>query len=145
MQRVPVIILCAATLVVAVPAIAQDTPSPPGAVVYSIWPSHDQVIKGCKLWVRMGLKNMGVAPAGVPKENTGHHHLLVNGDLPPPGEPIPNDRNHLHFGGGETEARLEGLPPGKYVLQLALGDAKHYLHDPAVVSKPITITLLPPC
>jgi hypothetical protein len=87
----------------------------------------------------MGLKNMGVAPAGVDKPNTGHHHLLINGDLPPPGEPIPNDRNHLHFGGGETEARLTNLQPGQYKLQLALGDARHYLHDPAVVSTPITI------
>jgi hypothetical protein len=69
---------------------------------------------------------------------------LVNGDPPRRGEPIPNDRNHLHFGGGETEARLEA-PPGKYVLQLALGDAKHYLLEPEVVSKPITITLVPPC
>jgi hypothetical protein len=86
---------------------------------------------------------MGVAPSGVEKPNTGHHHLLVNGDLPPTGEPIPNDRNHLHFGGGETEARLTDLPPGQYTLQMALGDAKHYLHNLPVVSERITITVAP--
>jgi hypothetical protein len=143
MHRVFAIILCAATLGVAAPAHAQNTPSPPGAVAYIIWPPDGQVIEGGKLWVRMGLKNMGVAPSGIEKPNTGHHHLIVNSDLPPAGEPIPNDRNHLHFGGGETEARLIDLPPGKYTLQLALADAKHYLHNPPVVSERITITIAP--
>jgi hypothetical protein len=135
--------MCAVTLCVAAPALAQATPAPPGAVAYIIWPPDGQVIQGGKLWVRMGLKNMGVAPAGVDKPNTGHHHLLINGDLPPPGEPIPNDRNHLHFGGGETEARLTDLPPGQYTLQIVLGDAKHHLHNPPVVSERITITVAP--
>jgi hypothetical protein len=143
MQRVSAIVMCAVTLCVAAPALAQNTPAPPGAVAYIIWPPDGQVIQGGKLWVRMGLKNMGVAPAGVDKPNTGHHHLLINGDLPPPGEPIPNDRNHLHFGGGETEARLTDLPPGQYTLQTVLGDAKHYLHNPPVVSERITITVAP--
>ena len=143
MQRASAIVLCAAMLGVVAPALAQNTPAPPGAVAYIIWPLDDQVIQGGKLWVRMGLKNMGVAPSGVDKPNTGHHHLLINGDLPPPNEPIPNDRNHLHFGGGETEARLTDLPPGQYTLQMALGDSRHYLHNPPVVSERITITVAP--
>jgi hypothetical protein len=143
MQRVLAIMLCAVTLGVAAPARAQNTPAPPGAAAYIIWPPDGQVIEGGKLWVRMGLKNMGVAPSGIDKPNTGHHHLLVDGDLPPAGEPIPNDRNHLHFGGGETEARLTDLPPGQYRLRLALADAKHYLHNPPVVSHEITITVAP--
>ena len=93
---------------------AQNTPAPPNARAYIIWPPDGQVIQGGKLWVRMGLKNMGVAPAGVASPNTGHHHLLVNTGLPPLDEPIPNDKNHLHFGGGQTEARLIDLPPGEY-------------------------------
>ena len=70
-----------------------------------------------KVW--FGLRNMGVAPAGVDKPDTGHHHLLINADLPPMNEPIPNNRTHLHFGGGQTETVLD-LPPGKYTLQLIL-------------------------
>ena len=101
------------------------------------------MIQGGKLWVRMGLKNMGVAPAGIDQPNTGHHHLLINTDLPPLDEPIPNDKNHLHFGDGQTEARLIDLPPGDYTLQLLLGDKDHMPFDPPIMSEQITITVAP--
>src|SRR3954470_20890007 len=100
-----------AALAVATMAQAQQRkPAPADAQVYFIYPKNGDVVPGGKLWVRMGLRNMGVAPAGVGKEDTGHHHLLLDVDsLPPLDEPIPNDKHHLHFGGGQTEARLEGL------------------------------------
>ena len=116
------------------------TPSPPNAEAYIIWPYDGAVISGGKLWVRMGLRNMGVCPKGINKANTGHHHLLIDTDLPPLDQPIPSDRNHLHFGAGETEARIE-LPPGKHTLQLLMGDYNHVPHDPPVYSKKITITV----
>jgi hypothetical protein len=137
--------LIAAGLVVVGPILAQaqSRTSPEGAAAYIIWPYDGQTIDGDKLWVRMGLKGMGVAPAGVDKENTGHHHLLVDVELPPLDEPIPNDRSHIHFGGGQTEARLEGLSPGKHTLQMILADDKHIPFDPPVISKVITITVRP--
>ncbi|AJZ63551.1 hypothetical protein OI25_6178 [Paraburkholderia fungorum] len=122
-------------------ARAEQTPSPPGAEEYIIWPSDGAVIHGGKLWVRMGLRNMGVCPKGVVVPNTGHHHLLIDTDLPALDQEIPSDRNHLHFGAGETDARIE-LPPGKHTLQLILGDHNHVPHEPPVYSKKITITVL---
>ncbi|MCP2088819.1 UNVERIFIED_ORG: hypothetical protein J2Y81_004906 [Paraburkholderia sediminicola] len=122
-------------------ARAEQTPSPPGAEEYIIWPSDGTVIHGGKLWVRMGLRNMGVCPKGVAVPNTGHHHLLIDTDLPALDQEIPSDRNHLHFGAGETDARIE-LPPGKHTLQLILGDQNHVPHVPPVYSKKITITVL---
>lgn len=119
-------------------AFAAATPAPKDAQVYFIWPSDGTVIHGGKFWVRMGLRNMGVAPKGVNMPNVGHHHLLIDTDLPPMGEQIPSDRNHLHFGAGETEARIE-LPPGTHTLQLLLGDNNHMPHDPPVYSKKITV------
>jgi hypothetical protein len=88
----------------------------------------------------MGLRNMGVAPKGTDVAKTGHHHLLIDTDLPNMDEPIPNDRNHLHFGAGETEARVE-LPPGKHTLQLLMGDKDHIPHNPPIQSKKITVTV----
>jgi hypothetical protein len=89
--------------------------------------------------VRFGLKGMGVAPAGVAKEGTGHHHLLVDVKvLPAAGQPIAKDDNHIHFGAGQTETTLT-LKPGPHTLQLELGDANHIPFDPALVSKKITI------
>jgi Domain of unknown function (DUF4399) len=122
-------------------AVAQQSTMPPDAKVYIIWPSDGQVIHGA-FWVRMGLSGAGIAPAGVQKANTGHHHLLVDVDLPPLDQPIPNDHNHLHFGLGQTEARLD-LPPGKHTLQLLLGDENHVPHQPPLYSKRITITVVP--
>jgi hypothetical protein len=114
--------------------------APKDARAYIIWPPNGAVIDGGKLWVRMGLQNFGVAPAGVRRDNTGHHHLIIDRDLPPLDEPIPNDKNHLHFGGGQTEARIE-LPPGTHTLQMLIGDADHVPHDPPVTSPKITITV----
>ncbi len=128
---------------VAGPVFAELTPAPTNAKLYIIWPPDGAVIRGGKLWVRMGLRNAGVAPKGVEIPNVGHHHLLVDTGLPPLDEEIPSDRNHLHFGGGQTEARLEDLAPGKHTLQLLLGDHDHTPHDPPIYSKKITITVPP--
>lgn len=136
--------IAALAVLLAAPAWAQEThtphPAPQGAKLYIIWPHDGQVVKGGKLWLRMGLKGMGVAPAEVAWPNAGHHHVLVDVPPPPADEPIPNDRNHLHFGKGQTEARIE-LPPGRHTLQLILGDEKHFPFDPPLLSNKITITV----
>lgn len=121
-------------------AQTERTPAPSDARVYIIWPKDGAVIRGGKFWLRMGVRNFGVAPAGIDFPNTGHHHLIIDADLPPFDEEIPNDKNHLHFGAGQTEVRLE-LPPGKHTLQLLLGDKLHIPHDPPLYSKKITITV----
>ena len=124
-------------------ALAQPKPMPPDAKAYIQWPSDGQRIVGGKFWVRMGLSGAGIAPAGVEREHTGHHHLLIDAPLPEDmTEEIPHDRNHLHFGRGQTEAQLE-LPPGQHTLQMLLGDELHVPHDPPIHSKRITVTVLP--
>jgi hypothetical protein len=89
--------------------------------------------------VVFGLKGMGVAPAGVKHENTGHHHLLVDvKELPAAGQPIPKDDTHLHYGGGQTQATIK-LAPGTHTLQLELADENHIPFNPPLVSKKITV------
>jgi len=136
--------LCAALLlgsVLAAPvALAGDTPAPADAYLYIGWPNDGEVINASRFRVWFGLRHMGVAPADVDKPNTGHHHLLVDTPVPPADQPIPNDRNHLHFGAGQTEAMVE-LPPGTHTLQLIMGDKDHVPHNPPVVSRQITITV----
>jgi hypothetical protein len=124
------------------PAVApggKHMPSPPGATVYFVYPKDGYVIYPTST-IRFGLSKMGVAPAGIDKPNTGHHHLLVDTDPPDPRSPIPNDPQHLHFGAGQTEVKLT-LPEGQHTLQLVLGDQSHMLHDPPVVSDRITVTV----
>ena len=114
--------------------------APEGAEVYFISPQDGDIV-GSQVTVRFGLSGMGVAPAGLERDGTGHHHLLIDVDkLPDPGSPVPADEHHRHFGGGQTETVLE-LEPGEHSLQLLLGDWKHVPHDPPVVSERINITV----
>jgi Domain of unknown function (DUF4399) len=121
-------------------AYSQGTQAPADAYLYFIWPQDGATIKGA-FWARFGLRNMGVTQAGSTAPNSGHHHLLIDVQEPLAlNEPIPQDKSHLHFGAGQTEARIE-LPPGRHTLQLVLGDAKHYPFNPPVISKKIGITV----
>ncbi len=88
--------------------------------------------------IQFGLSGKGVAPAGVDRKNTGHHHLLINVDSIDFNISIPASDNHIHFGGGQTETVLD-LLPGEYTLQLLLGDMYHVPHDPPVLSKKISL------
>lgn len=115
------------------------TPAAQGAELYIISPADNATVTG-PVMVRFGLKGMGVAPAGIQLPDTGHHHLLVDADVPPLDKPIPADANHVHFGKGQTETTL-ALSPGRHTLQLILGDHLHVPHQPAVVSRKITITV----
>lgn len=115
------------------------TPAPEGAELYIISPVDGETVSG-PVTVVFGLKGMGVAPAGVQIGNTGHHHLIIDAELPPADLPVPADENYVHFGLGQTEATVE-LEPGEHTLQLILGDYLHIPHDPMVVSEQITITV----
>lgn len=107
--------------------------------LYFISPQNGAVVSG-PVTVQFGLTGFGVAPAGIKQAHTGHHHLLIDTDLPPMNLPVPSDANHLHFGGGQTETTIE-LPPGEHTLQLLLGDFSHIPHDPPLLSERITITV----
>jgi hypothetical protein len=116
------------------------TAAPAGVELYFIAPADGATVDK-EFTVRFGLKGMGVAPAGITLDKTGHHHLLVDvAELPPMNQPLPNDATHKHFGGGQTETTIT-LPPGKHTLQLILGDALHIPFDPPVLSKKITVTV----
>jgi hypothetical protein len=114
-------------------------PSPPDAAVYFIYPHNGDTIYRNST-IRFGLRNMGVAPAGVRRPNTGHHDLLIDAETPPLNVPVPNDLNHMHLGGGQTEKRIS-LAPGEHTLQLIFADAEDLPHDPPVISERIKVTV----
>jgi hypothetical protein len=113
------------------------TPSPPGAQVYFA-ELKDRATIPTKVTIRFGLREMGVAPAGTDRPNSGHHHLLIDTELPALDQPIPNDFNHLHFGNGQTEAEIT-LKPGTHTLQLLFADKDHVPHNPPVMSARISV------
>jgi hypothetical protein len=113
------------------------SPAPKGVELYFISPQDGETVTS-PVTVRFGLRGMGIAPAGLAMENTGHHHLLIDTAPPPFNMPVPADANHVHFGKGQTEAQVT-LAPGKHTLQLLLADHLHIPHDPPVMSKLITV------
>ena len=134
--------LLAAGLLAIVPAAAllADSGSAPGAKVYIISPKNGDTVTG-PVAVQFGLKGMGIAPAGIEMENTGHHHLVIDKDPPPLKDHLPTtDPQIMHFGKGQTEAEIQ-LAPGQHTLQLILADKDHKPHQPPVISEKITITV----
>jgi hypothetical protein len=112
-------------------------PSPAGARVYIISPGDGETVSS-PVRVVFGLTGAGVAPAGIVKPDTGHHHLLIDTPAPPLNLPIPADAAHVHFGGGQTETTVM-LAPGRHTLQLLLADELHVPHDPPLLSDVVTI------
>jgi len=122
----------------AAPAAPTRKPAPAGAMAYIIEPADGARVSS-PVRVVFGLKGFGVAPAGVERNDAGHHHLLVDAGMPANlALPIPNDEQHRHFGGGQTEVELM-LPAGRHTLQMVVGDHLHIPHDPPIASTVVTI------
>jgi Domain of unknown function (DUF4399) len=122
-------------------ALADRLAPAAGAEVYFISPQDGATVHGA-VTVRFGLKGMGIAPAGIKFDNTGHHHLLVDTDF---GElkldaPMPATDKILHFGKGQTETTLT-LAPGRHTLEIVFADYLHTSFDPPLHSKKITVTV----
>ena len=128
-------------LALAAPLAAQATPAAPTPEIFFRAPADGAVV-GPTFPVVFGLRNYGVAPAGVKMPSTGHFHVLIDREAPAPGVVIPGDSLHRHFGAGQIETMLT-LSPGPHTLRLVLGDADHKVIGPALVSAPIRITIRP--
>jgi Domain of unknown function (DUF4399) len=133
--------LLVAAMIVTPAIVLGETAAPPNAAVYIISPKDGDTVTS-PFKVQFGLTGMGVAPAGVEKPNTGHHHLIIDATLSPEElkEPIASDAKHVHFGAGQTEAMVT-LPPGKHTLQLVLGDWSHVPFNPPIMSPVVTVTV----
>ena len=122
----------------AAPALPR-TPSPENARVFFISPADGDTVSN-PVRIEFGIEGMSVVPAGDDTEHSGHHHLVIDAELPDPNLPVPANDNYIHFGDGST-ATERTLEPGEHTLQLILGDHLHIPHDPPVVSEAITITV----
>ena len=121
------------------PAMPARSESPADATVFFVSPADGETVSN-PVRVVFGVAGMAVVPAGTDAPHSGHHHLLIDTDVPDIGLPIPKDENHIHFGDGSTETEIT-LPAGEHKLQLLLGDHLHIPHDPPLMSDIITITV----
>ncbi len=109
------------------------------ARLYFITPADGASVSS-PVHIEFGLDGMDVVPAGTEAPLSGHHHVIIDAELPAANLPIPADKNHVHFGDGRTTTELP-LEPGQHTLQLMLGDYLHIPHQPPVTSEKITITV----
>jgi hypothetical protein len=136
------LLLALGVCLVAATAFAADRmAAPAGAEVYFIAPQNGAKLHS-PVTIKFGLKGMGIAPAGIKFDNTGHHHLLIDTDVSELNldAPMPATDKIVHFGKGQTETTLT-LTPGKHTLQLIFADYLHQSFDPPLISKKITITV----
>ncbi len=125
--------------IAAEPAMLPRSPSADGANVFFITPANGSSVSN-PIRIEFGIAGMDVVKAGIDQPHSGHHHLLIDTDLPDVGLPIPADEHHIHFGDGSTTTEIT-LPPGEHSLQMLLGDHLHIPHNPPLVSQPITVTV----
>ena len=121
-----------------VPSIKRN-PAPEDASVYFINPEANTIVS-TPVKVKFGVIGMEIVPSGQNTPHTGHHHIIINADLPDMNFPIPADENYVHFGDGSSETELN-LAQGEHTLQLILGDYLHVPHSPPVYSEKIIITV----
>lgn len=121
------------------PVAMPRTVSPEGASVFFISPADGATVTN-PVSIEFGIEGMNVVKAGDNQPDSGHHHLLVDTDLPDFGLPIPADEHHIHFGDGSTSTEIT-LEPGTHTLRMLLGDHLHIPHDSPIMSDPITITV----
>ena len=111
------------------------------ASVFFKSPKNNYISESSEVKIVFGIKNFNILPAGIAGCNSGHHHLVINADLPNLERPIPTTENYVHFGKGQTETTIN-LKPGKHTLQLLLGDYAHIPHKNPIFSEKITIEVI---
>ena len=109
--------------------------------VFIIEPQMGEVVSKT-FEVVFGIEGMSLAHAGTYEKNTGHHHLLIDTELPALSLPIPSSDQYVHFGKGQDRTVLT-LQEGKHTLQLLLGDGNHIPHKPPVFSAKIEVVVKP--
>ncbi len=128
----------AAAPVAAAPAPV-SAPAPAGAKL-SFAELKDGATVSSPLLVKFAVEGIAIAPAGSDAPASGHHHLVIDAELPAVDAPIPANANYVHFGKGQTETSIE-LTPGTHTLQLVFANGQHLPFNPQLASEKITVTV----
>ncbi|MEZ4417464.1 MAG: DUF4399 domain-containing protein [Gemmatimonadota bacterium] len=113
-------------------APATEAAAEPSMSVRLVEPQDGDTVEG-PVRVVFEVTGLDIVPAGTEQPRSGHHHLLVDVDLPPAGQPVPSTAGYLHFGQAQTEATLEDLAPGVHRLIAVVADFAHVPLQPLVV------------
>jgi hypothetical protein len=116
-----------------------EQPEPAAARVFFTAPQDGATVSS-PVQVVMAAENFVIEPAGEINAGAGHLHIMVNTSCIAPGQGIPNDERHLHYGQAQLEAELE-LEPGEYTLCLQAADGAHVALSGEGMTHEITVTV----
>ena len=103
------------------------------ASVQIVLPDEGPFEEGSSVMVTLEVSGLTIASAGTTDPGTGHHHLMIDRDLPVGGLLIPSFPGQVHLGQGQLEYEIEGLDAGEHVVIAVVGDGTHIPLDPWVV------------
>ncbi len=103
------------------------------ASVQIVLPDEGPFEEGSSVMVTLEVSGLTIASAGTTDPGTGHHHLMIDRDLPVGGLVIPTFPGQVHLGQGQLEYEIEGLDAGEHVVIAVVGDGTHIPLDPWVV------------
>ena len=104
-----------------------------GAVVITEPTTGSTVSSPVKVCMKVDGVMLQPANKGV-KPGTGHHHLLVDINLPRDlNKMLDKDSNHIHMGDG-SKCKVLKLVSGKHIIRTLFATAAHVPYNPAITS-----------
>lgn len=105
-----------------------------------VTPANGALINGSEVSVTLS-STVSIQPAGTMDEGTGHHHLFLNADVSPAGEPVPTvPGSIIHMGDASAAYVFRDVPSGEYRLIAVVADGLHIPLQPWVVDT-VTFTV----
>ncbi len=120
---------------------AADAPMPaeasapaPARSVTIVSPAQGDTVPAGAVEVTLSAAGLTILPAGDTTANSGHHHLFLDADVSPAGQPIPAVENSIvHMGDASSSFVFENVAPGEHRLIAVVGDWQHVPLEPMVV------------
>ena len=103
------------------------TTAPSGPSVAFVAPTDGASVSN-PVAVEFTTTDFTLEPAGDVHDGAGHLHVMVDVPCVEPGEPIPKDAQHVHFGKGQTDGTID-LAAGNHTMCLQAGDGTHTALD----------------
>lgn len=112
---------------------SSDAAAPtPGVTITS--PAEGATLPAGPVTVELSVQGMDIVPAGDTTTGTGHHHLYLDEDLTPAGEPVPSVPGRIiHMGDGSASYTFENVGPGEHRIIAVVADGVHVPLRPWVV------------
>jgi hypothetical protein len=104
------------------------------ATVRIVSPADGSEVVGPDVHIVFEVTGLQIAPAGTMDAGSGHHHIFLDTEVTPVGQPVPMETPGIvHLGQAQTEHHLSGVAPGEHRIISVIADGAHIPLNPLVV------------